>query len=114
MKILTSLAMALLLGGGAAWARESMLMPDRTPKRHVSATRSVKGIVVAADAALGTLTVKDRTGKVMVFTAMNAKIETAEGKSISLADISFGDEVSVSHRDMNADSVLRLNRGSKR
>lgn len=114
MKILASLALALLLGGGAAWAREAMPLREKTQKKHMGMIHHENGTVVALNAVSGKLSVRDNYGKVTIFSAKKAKIAAAEGKSISLSDISIGDEVSIAYKGKEAIEVMRLRRAARR
>lgn len=118
MNIFASVALALILGSGAAWAREAIPAVDSTQQRTQSATYHETGLVMAVDAVSGRLGVKDTAGKVSRFSAKKAKVLAAEGKTISLADISIGDEVSVRYSmsitGKKAVEVFRLHRTVKR
>lgn len=119
MNISTSLALALILGAGAASAQG--VVPGPMPETSKTAALEMKheaGTVMAVDAATGKLRIKDAQGKIRRFYAKKAKIQAVEGKILSLADISIGDTVSVSYklsvRGKEAVEVLRQRRALKR
>jgi hypothetical protein len=118
MNILTAAALALILGSGSAWAREAIPAPDSAQKKSQSVTYHEAGIVMSVDAVTGKLSVKDYAGKVRKFSAKKAKINAAEGRTISLADIAIGDEVSISYKmslkGKDALEVFRLHRALKK
>lgn len=111
-----ALTLALVLAAGAARAQGAALpLQDypQTPQTR-SADRHETGVVMAVDAVAGKLKIKDAQGKVRRFSAGKAKVLAAEGKTISLADIAVGDEVSVSYdvslKGRDATEVLRMRR----
>jgi len=113
-----ALALSLVLGGGAAWAQTARPAQKRSQVRLASASWYHSGTVAAVDAAKGTLRVKCVDGKVRTFSAKRARIDSIEGKTIALADLGVGDEVSLafdySIRGKEAIDVLRLRRAVKR
>lgn len=119
MSALTSsaLTLALVLAGGAARAQpEDLSLQDHAQTRY--SQRHETGVVMAVDAAAGMLKIKDSDGRVRRFSAGKAKVQAAEGKTISLADIAVGDQVSVSYdaslAGRDAIEVLRMRRIMKR
>lgn len=114
MNIPAMLALALVLGGGVSWAREAMPTPETTQRKFWGTTRQENGIVVAVDAVTGKLRVRDMNGKVTALSAKKAKVTAAEGKILSLADISIGDEVSATCQGRKAIEVLRLHKAVKK
>lgn len=136
MNISKSLALALVLGTGTALAQEpappetTPLAQERMPlqetarpaqdlpEKRLRDVHHEKGTVMAVDAATGKLRVKDADGKIRRFFAKKAKINTVEGKAISLADISVGDEVSISYeisvKGKQAIEILRQHKALKR
>lgn len=113
MKIITLLALAMALGGGVGRAEEAMASQKPAHKMYLGITRHEKGTVVAVDAAADTITVKNKKGKVWEFSVKTAKIDSAEGKTITLADIVIGDEVSIAHKGKKAIEVLRMQKAEK-
>lgn len=112
-----ALTLAALLAGGVAHAQpEDLSLQDHAQTRY--SQRHETGIVMAVDAAAGLLKIKDGRGKVRRFSADRAKVQAAEGKTLSLADIAVGDQVSVSYdaslAGREAIEVLRLRRIMKR
>lgn len=122
MNIPALFALALALGGGAALAQEAttpLPMPVQEPSRNqLLDTYHEKGTVMAVDAVTGKLRVKDERGKIRRFFAKRAKVSTVEGKIIALADISVGDEVSISYKispkGKDATEILRHHKAAKR
>lgn len=121
MNISKSLALALVLGTGTALAQEPIPLQETTPVQEQKRLRDIhheKGTVMAVDAATGKLRVKDADGKIRRFSAKKAKVDTVEGKTVSLADISVGDEVSISYeisfRGKEAIEILRQHKALKR
>ncbi len=112
-----ALTLALVLAGGAVRGQGAALPLQDYPQRNVS-DRQEKGVVMAVDAAAGKLKVKDSTGKIRRFSAAKAKVDTVEGKTISLADLAVGDEVAVSYnlsfKGRDATEVLRLKKTLRR
>ncbi|MCR4295632.1 MAG: hypothetical protein NUW21_08870 [Elusimicrobia bacterium] len=112
-----ALTLALALAGGAARAQGAAPPLRDYSQRHVT-DRHDKGVVMAVDAAAGKLKIRDSQGKIRRFTAGKAKINAAEGKTISLADIAVGDEISVSYdlsfKGRDATEVFRLRKALKR
>lgn len=115
-----ALTLALVLAAGAARAQGAVPpLQDypRTPQARDS-QRHEKGVVMAVDAASGKLKVKDGAGKIRRFSADKAKVDTVEGKTISLADLAVGDEVSISYdisiMGREATEVLRLDKSLRR
>ena len=53
MNIPALAALVLVLGGGAAWARDSMPMLETRETKQWGVTHHEKGIVVAVDAEIG-------------------------------------------------------------
>lgn len=120
MNIPAAMALALLLGSGAAWAREAPAPQKSVGQKfvpHPGASRHDDGIVMAVDAAKGRLSLKDELGRVRKFSVRRARIDSVEGKVISLADIVVGDQVAVSYnysiRGKDVIEVLRLRRAMK-
>lgn len=112
MNIPAAVALALLLGSGAAWAREQKRLP------HPGASRHREGIVLSVDAAAGRLSLKDEDGRVRRFRAGKARVEAVEGKVLSLADLAVGDSIAVSYnrtiRGKDVIEVLRLKPAARR
>jgi len=126
MNIPTSLALALMLGGAAAGAQgiappqdraqgqtqDQMQMPAQETARRAT------GIVVTVNAASGRLQLKDDAGKISRYLAKKAKVYAAEGKVLSLADLSIGDEISVTYdisiRGRNVTEIHRVHKALKR
>jgi hypothetical protein len=61
---------------------------------------STKGEVVSTDAAAKTITVKDASGNSTTYTATGAAVA-------SLAKLSAGDEVTVTHTDTSATKIVK-------
>ncbi|MDP3544367.1 MAG: hypothetical protein Q8T11_18035 [Elusimicrobiota bacterium] len=112
-----ALMFALSLAAGSARAQGAALPLRDYPQTRVS-DRQERGVVIAVDAAAGRLKIKDGEGKVRWFTASRAKVEAAQGKILSLADLSVGDEISVSYdvslKGRDATQVLRLRKALKK
>lgn len=118
MTILTVLALSFVLGSGAPWAQAAQPVQKKTQARLASASWYHSGAVVGVDAAKGKLRVKCFDGKVRTFSAKRTRIGSVEGKTIALADLNIGDEVSLafnySIRGRDAIDVLRLRRAEKK
>lgn len=114
MNIPALLALAVVLGGSSAWAREALPLQETTEKKSWGTTRQENGIVVAVDAFTGKMKVRDLNGKVTAIAAKQAKVVAPEGKTLSLADISIGDEVSVSLEGRKAIEIMRLHKAVKK
>jgi Cu/Ag efflux protein CusF len=114
MNISSALALTLILAGGAASARD--FVASKAPARASESTdsRHATGLVMAVDAASGRLTVKDENGKTSRFFAKKAKVLMVEGKTISLADLSVGDHISLMYKGMSATEIIRLHKAAKR
>jgi hypothetical protein len=117
MNITSRLALALVLvgAGGAAWAEDSAVpMRSMTTKEDWTMIHHEKGIVTAVDVESGRLRVKNEQGDMKRFFAKKAKVDSVQGKTISLADLAIGDKVSVTSRGRNATEVIRLHRAKRR
>lgn len=119
MNIPTSLTLALMLGGAAAAAQGAPLHKRTQPPQVTQETaRHATGIVMTVDAVSGKLRLKDTAGKVSRYHAKQAKVDAAEGKVISLADISIGDEVTIAYdvtlKGRTATAIHRLHRALKK
>lgn len=125
MNIPTSLALALMLGGAAAAAqgvapppeRETGRSQDRAYVQSTDEMHRATGIVITVDAATGKLKLKDDAGKITRYDAKKAKVEAAQGRVLSLADLSIGDTVTVSYRGVagkNVTMIQRLHKAVKR
>lgn len=122
MNIPTSLALALILGGSAAMAQGVAPPQDRargrTQDRVQETVRRATGIVITVDAATGKLHLKDNAGKITRYHAKKAKVQVSEGKVISLADLSIGDEVTLSYnmsvKGRDVTEIHRLHKAVKR
>lgn len=112
--LVLALALALVVGGGVTWAREDLPYQETTKTKFWGATYQEYGLVMGVDAVTGKLSVKDKIGKVRKFSAMKAKVTSVEGKVLSLADISIGDEVSISYKGRSAIEVFRLHQAAKK
>lgn len=113
-----ALALSVVLGSGAAWAQTARPAQKRSQMRLASASWYDSGTVMAVDAAKGRLRVRCFDGKVRNFSVKKARIDAVEGKTIALADLGVGDEVSLafnySLKGKEAIDVLRLRRAVKR
>lgn len=113
-----ALASALALGGGAAWAQAARPARRTSQARLAAASWYDSGVVMAVDAAGGRLRIKGVDGKVRAFSAKRARIDSIEGKTIALADLSVGDEVSLAYdytiKGRDVIDVLRLRRAVKK
>lgn len=118
MNISVLAALALILCGGMARAKEPAPALETSRRIRQDASHREMGTVVAVNAASGKLSVKDKSGKMRSFAAMRAKVQSVGGKTISLADISIGDEVSVAYnltlKGKDAVEIFRLRRAVKR
>ncbi|MBI2384785.1 MAG: FecR domain-containing protein [Elusimicrobia bacterium] len=118
MIIPAALALSIVLAGGAAWAQTARPSQQKTQVKLASASWYDSGTVVAVDASRGRLRVKCVDGKVRAFAAKRARIDSIEGKTIALADLSIGDEVSLAYeysvKGKEAIDVLRLRRAVKK
>lgn len=114
-----ALTLALVLAGVSARAQGAALPLQDYPtdQRTRSSERHENGVVMAVDAKTGKLKIKDAQGKVRRFSAGKAKVTAAEGKTISLADVAVGDQVSVSYdvslKGRDATEVLRMRKIKK-
>ncbi|MBI3289468.1 MAG: hypothetical protein HYZ74_08125 [Elusimicrobia bacterium] len=113
MNIPASLALTAVLVAGGAWAQNYAPLdpPAQTP--DLAEVKHEMGIVMAVDAKSGRLAVKSEDGKTKRFFAKRAKV-TAEGKTVSLADLSIGDRVSLSHKVRGVTEIVRLHQALKR
>lgn len=113
-----ALASALALGGGAAWAQAARPAQRASPARLAAASWYDSGVVMAVDAARGRLKIRGIDGTVRAFSVKRARIDSVEGKTIALADLSVGDEISLAYdytfRGKDVIDVLRLRRAVKK
>lgn len=110
--IISSLVLAALLSGGMVRAQDPV--DPLAPLRPGASRRDEAGYVTAIDAASGRLTVKDERGRTRRFFAKKAKVSTAEGKTISLADLVIGDQVSLRSDGGAVTDVVRVHKALKR
>lgn len=113
-----ALASALALGGGAAWAQAARPAQRTSQARLAAASRYDSGVVMAVDAARGRLKIRGIDGTVRAFSVKRARIDSVEGRTIALADLSVGDEISLAYdytfRGKDVIDVLRLRRAVKK